>query len=494
MNRDELLANLEQQEPWDILVVGGGATGLGVAVEAASRGFRTLLVERSDFAKATSSRSTKLIHGGVRYLEQGNLTLVVDALRERGRLLRNASGLVWPLPLIVPVYRWWESPYYGIGLKLYDLLAGRLRVGRSQWLSEQETLNEMPGLNPTGLRGGALFYDAQFDDSRMAIALARTAAGKGGVLLNYVGVDSFLHRNGQICGASVRDQLTGSTYEVRARAVINCTGVFSDQVRNLDGESESLIVVSQGSHVVLDREFLPGKNGLLIPKTRDGRVLFAIPWNNRIVAGTTDMLVDEPELEPKPHEDEIDFILSHLGQYLRHEPKIDDVRSVFAGLRPLVRSSKSRRTAALSRDHSLVVSGSGLVSVVGGKWTTYRKMGEDAVDRATEVAGLEFHPSVTKDLPLQGGDESEPASRATQLHPAAPYSSEDVVRAVRDEWACTVEDVLSRRTRLLLLDARASIETAPRVAGIMACELGHDQIWETEQISAYTSLAQRYLP
>lgn len=509
MNRSELISAAQAGAPWDALIIGGGATGLGVAVEAASRGYRTLLLEQADLCKGTSSKSTKLIHGGVRYLEQGNVRLVVDALRERGRLLRNAPHLVKPLPMIIPIYRWWEKTYYGAGLGLYDLLAGKLRVGRSKWLSREDTLRQLPTLGATGLRGGVLFWDAQFDDTRLGIALARTFADRGGILINYFQVTALLKSGKRINGVLASDEFSGTQHEIEARVVINCTGVFSDQVREMDGDRNALIAASRGSHVVLDRSFLRSDTALLIPRTTDGRVLFAIPWHDRVVAGTTEVPVSQPELEPRPTQDEIDFIISHLGHYLETKPASSDILSVFAGLRPLVKADGSGRTSSLSRDHVQIVSESGLVSVIGGKWTTYRKMGEDAVNQAVQVANLPPGQSITPDLCLESGSwEEDPAGTskslsrliddnpvlAGPLHANTFYCLAEVVRAVREEWACTVEDVLARRTRLLLLDAKASIEAAPAVAALMAAELGHDEKWQENQVTDFQTLALRYLP
>lgn len=511
MNRDELLSRLEKNSPWDFLVIGGGATGLGVALEATSRGFRTLLLEQSDFAKGTSSKSTKLIHGGVRYLQQGNVSLVKSALRERGRLLRNAPHIVRPLPLVIPTYSRWQTLYYTCGLKCYDLLAGKWRVERSKLLSARQIRELAPGLKVEGLRGGILFYDAQFDDTRLSMALARSCHYRGGVLLNYTKVTSLLKSKNLVTGATAVDQLTGTQLEIEARVIVNCTGAFSDQVRSLEGKVDSLISASQGSHVVLDRSFLAGSHsGVLIPNTSDGRVLFAIPWNDRVLAGTTDVPVDSVELEPKPLKEEIEFILSHLGRYLAKEPKLCDLLSVFAGIRPLVKSDSSTATASTSRDHQVIVSPAGMVSVLGGKWTTYRKMAEDAVEAAAQAAGLTAKKeSVTKNLPLydinqeSGPDKvttslsqliSENQALAEPIHPSASYCLAEVVRAVREEWACTLEDVLARRTRLLILDARASMEAAPKVAALMAAEMNRDRQWQKEQVDSFCKVASRYLP
>ncbi|HYU31481.1 MAG TPA: glycerol-3-phosphate dehydrogenase/oxidase [Thermoanaerobaculia bacterium] len=498
-----------------MLVVGGGATGLGVAVEAASRGYRTLLLERSDFAKGTSSRSTKLIHGGVRYLRQGNVALVLEALRERGLLMRNAPHQVRNLSIVVPAYDWWEGPFYGAGLRLYDLLAGRLGLGPSHRLSREETLERIPTLEPEGLRGGIVYHDGQFDDARLAVTLARTLAAQGGVPINYMEVTALLKSGEQVCGVRARDAETGEEREIPARVVVNATGVFADGLRRQDDpESEPLLAPSQGVHLVLDRSFLPGTSGILVPHTTDGRVLFALPWHGRTVVGTTDTAVPEPVAEPRASAQEIELLLTHTARYLTRDPTPADVLSCFAGLRPLVRAGESRSTASLSRDHTLVVAPSGLVTITGGKWTTYRKMGQDTVDHAALAGGLPERPSVTESLHLHGwtehipppdegtayGSDAEALDRLAgerpgwgdPLHPRLPYRVCETVWAARHEMARTVEDVLARRTRALLLDARSSLEAAPVVARLLAVELGRGESWVQAQVEAYGAVARGY--
>jgi glycerol-3-phosphate dehydrogenase len=518
MTRKELLQHLKDpSHVWDLIVIGGGATGLGTAVEAASRGYRVLLLEQSDFAKATSSRSTKLIHGGVRYLRQGNLSLVLEALHERGHLLKNAPHLVRNLSFVVPLYDWWEGPFYGIGLKFYDMMAGRLGLGPSRLLSREETLERLPTMEPKGLRGGVIYHDGQFDDSRLALSLARTLEDLGGIPINYMRVTGLAKTGGLTSGVNVRDLEEERDYTLNARGVINATGVFSDEVRKLDdSDAGPVMAPSQGAHLVLDRSFLPGDNAIMIPQTSDGRVLFAVPWHDRIVLGTTDTPVDSVTLEPRPLQEEIDFILSQAARYLVRPPTRADVLSAFAGLRPLVRSEDGGDSAALSREHLVLISGSGLVTITGGKWTIYRKMGEDTIDQAAAVAGLEDRPSATTTLRLHGwqengavsypwdvyGSDASSVRSLTEgttgwdllLHPNLPYYAGQVIWAVRMEWARTVEDVLARRTRALLLDARASMEIAPRVAELMAGELGRDQAWQQEQVTQYRELAEGYLP
>ncbi len=503
---------------WDILIIGGGATGLGAAVDAASRGYKTLLVERDDFAKGTSSRSTKLVHGGVRYLKQGNISLVNEALRERGRLCANAPHLVRHLSFIVPSYGWWEGPFYGVGLKLYDLLAGKMGLKPSRMLSKEKTLSKLPNLNPEDLRGGVMYYDGQFDDARLAIHLALTAFDHGATLLNACEVVGLLKEGDEVYGARLLDRESGERFEVCARVVINATGVFVDDVRRLDEpDAEDMVSPSQGVHVVLPGRFLNSQTAIMVPQTADGRVLFAIPWYDKLVVGTTDTAVERPSAEPRPLEEELEFLLTHAQEYLAHPPTRADVLSCFAGLRPLVSAGKGKRTAALSRDHTLHVSRSGLITVTGGKWTTYRKMAEDVIDEAAGLGGLADTPCRTHDLRLHGwveGDDehiidfrsvygadlarvdalaAEDPALAAPLHERLPYRGAEVVWAARAEMARTVEDCLARRTRALLLDARAALEAAPLVASLMARELGHGEEWARAQVESFTALAGGYL-
>jgi glycerol-3-phosphate dehydrogenase len=517
MNREALLDRALDHGEFDLLVVGGGATGLGVAVEAASRGYDTLLLEQADFAQGTSSRSTKLAHGGVRYLRQGNISLVLEALHERGLLIRNAPHLVHHLGFVVPLYDWWEGPFYGVGLKVYDVMAGRLGLGPSENLSPAETLERIPTIEPEGLRGGVIYFDGQFDDARLAVTLARTADDLGAIVLNHIAVTGIEHEGGLARSVTARNALTGREYRFRARGIVNAAGVFTDSIRNLDDPTaDPILRPSQGVHIVLDRSFLPGDSAIMVPETDDGRVLFAVPWHDRVIVGTTDTPVPEATLEPRPLEQEIEFLLTHAVRYLTKDPTPADVLSCFAGLRPLVSVGRDRDTAELSRDHTVLVSPSGLVTITGGKWTTYRRMGEDCVNQAAQVAGLERRPSRTENMKLHGWDEeldpSDPQSvygtdiRSLQvmirsrpelnerLHPALPYKRCEVVWAVREEMARRVEDVLARRTRALLLDARASVEAAPVVARLMADELGRDPEWIESETAAFSALAEGYLP
>jgi len=403
MNRDMMLGHLDEPGPWDVIIVGGGATGLGCAIDAAARGYRTLLLERRDFAQGTSSRSTKLAHGGVRYLQRGDIALVTEALRERGLMRRNASHLVHDRQFVVPNYDWWEAPFYGVGLKVYDLLAGKLGFGASRVLSKEETIERLPNIETDGLRGGVLYFDGQFDDARLAVDMAKTAADQGATVLNYVNVTGLIHEDGLVTGVVAHDEESGKDFELGAHVVVNATGVFSDSVRQLDDpSSQPIIRASQGIHIVLDADFLPGESAIMVPHTDDGRVLFAIPWLGKVVVGTTDTPRDEIEAEPRPLPEEVDFLLRHCARYMTHDPEPADVRSAFAGLRPLVGGTSDDSTATLSRDHDVSISRSGLVTIAGGKWTTYRRMAEDTINQACLVGGLSEAPCVTADLNIHG--------------------------------------------------------------------------------------------
>jgi glycerol-3-phosphate dehydrogenase len=513
--RREIIERLRAGERWDLLVIGGGATGLGTAVDAASRGYRTVLVEAHDFAKGTSSRSTKLIHGGVRYLAQGKISLVREALHERGLLYRNAPHLVRDLTFVVPSYSWWAVPYYGAGLKVYDLLAGRMGLGKSKAISREEALTRAPTLVQDGLRGAIVYDDAQFDDARLAITLLRTFLDLGGTAFNYAPVIGLVKESGRISGARIRDEESGEELLLSARSVVNATGVFVDQIRKLDDASASAMIhPSQGAHLVLDGRFLPGDSAVLVPHTDDSRVLFAIPWHGRTLIGTTDTPVTAIPVEPRPLEEEVEFLLSHARRYLNPGPRREDVLSVFAGLRPLVGAGDTRRTARISREHVVQTSASGLVTIAGGKWTTYRPMGASAVDAAIEAGGLDPRKSETADLMLHGARRSarpddplavygsdadaiktlvdQRPEWGERLHRDLPYIGAEVIWSARHEMARTVEDVLARRTRALILDARASREIAPRVAALMAEELGCSRGWQEEQVRQFDALASAY--
>jgi glycerol-3-phosphate dehydrogenase len=518
MTRSEMYRRLRGHTgPWDMIVAGGGATGAGVAIDAASRGYSVLLLEQSDFGKGTSSRSTKLVHGGVRYLEQGNLSLVMEALKERGLLLQNAPHLVRNLGFVVPNYDWWEAPFYGVGLKLYNLLAGKYGFGASRILSKEETLRELPTIRTEGLRGGVIYFDGQFDDSRLLINLVTTAFEQGAVLLNYARVTG-IHKDREsfVDGVQARDMETGEEFEANGRVVINATGPFSDQLRRqADPGVQPLIAPSQGIHLVFDGSFLAGESAIMVPHTSDGRVMFAIPWHGHTVVGTTDTPIEEAALEPVALAQEIEFILQTAGLYLAKKPTRADILSVFAGIRPLVRSGGNGNTAALSRDHTIRIENSGMITICGGKWTTYRHMAEDCVDQAATLARLPekscvtahlnihgYHPTSERFGPLAVYGSDAPgvqalmeadASLAERLHPRLPYTGAEVVWAARQEMARTVEDVLARRLRALFLNARAAMEMAPRVAELLAREFGRDENWTAEQVRIFGETGKKYL-
>ena len=503
--------------PWDIVVVGGGATGCGVAVDAASRGHSVLLLEADDFAKGTSGRSTKLAHGGVRYLQRGEFRLVAESLLERKRLLLNAPHLARAQAFLVPAYRWWEIPYYGFGLGLYGLLSGSAGIGASRRLDRREALERVPTVRPEGLRGGILYFDGQFDDARLAVALARTAIDHGAVCLNHAPVTGLARDSaGRVAGVRFCDRETGRAHEATGRVVVNATGVFCDSLRRLDRpDAPPLVSPSQGTHLVLDRSFLPGDTALMVPRTSDGRVLFAIPWQNHALVGTTDVAISEPTPEPRATEAEVDFILENAGRYLRQAPARGDVLARFTGIRPLVKAAAGS-TAALSRDF-ITREENGLLTITGGKWTTYRGMAQRATDQAEEIGRLPRRPCRTADLRLHGyveaaEDPSDPLAchgseaggirdlmaaepaLAAPLHERFPYAAAEVVWAARREMARTVEDVLARRMRVLLLDARAAMRMAPAVARLLAAELGRDAAWEADQARLFNDLARGYLP
>lgn len=502
---------------WDILIIGGGATGIGAAIDAASRGYKTLLVERDDYGKGTSSKSTKLIHGGVRYLQQGNFSLVLEALKERAILKRNAPHIVHDLKFVVPTYDWWESPFYGIGLKLYDWLAGKEGFGDSEFLSKEETVKYIPTVSQEGLRGGVIYHDGQFDDTRLLVNMMQTAKEQGAVILNYTEFLEF-KKNDQnvICGAVIQDVFSKEKTKIKTKSIINATGVFSDSIRQKDEPSlQRIISSSQGVHIVLDKEFLPGNTAIMIPDTEDGRVLFAVPWHDKILIGTTDTPVSEYTSEPLPKKDEINFLLTHAAKYLTMTPTKKDVRSIFVGLRPLVKNGNAENTAEISREHVIEISKSGLISIAGGKWTTYRKMAEDVIDKATMVALIPFVKSETEFLNIHGyctpnaqqnllaiyGTDAKNIEELTdndpelavQIHPDYPFIKAQIIWAAQQEDAKTIEDVLARRIRFLFLDAKASIDSCELVANLLAGELGKDKDWIQKQITDYTVLAKQYI-
>lgn len=517
MTRNEMVHRRESHgKCWDMIIVGGGATGVGVAIDAASRGYDTLLLEQSDFGKGTSSRSTKLVHGGVRYLEQGNISLVMEALKERGLLRQNAPHLVSDLAFVVPNYDWWEAPFYGLGLKVYNLLSGKYGFGPSKILSKEETLELLPTIKTDGLRGGVMYYDGQFDDTRLLINMVTTAFEQGATLLNYTEVTGLLKDDeGFVNGVVARDVENGNEFTAEAKIVVNATGPFTDKLRQkADPSVKPMISPSQGIHLVFDRSFLPGSSAIMVPHTSDGRVMFAIPWHKHTVVGTTDTPIPQATLDPVPFEKEVEFILTTASQYLHKPPTREDVLSVFVGIRPLVKAGNGGNTAALSRDHTIHIDESGLLNITGGKWTTYRHMAEDCVNHAATLGKLPEKDCVTKHLNIHGfhsqaakfgplamyGSDapaiqalmrSDPAL-AQPLHRELPYVAAEVVWAARQEMAETVEDVLARRTRGLFLNSEAAIESAPRVAELLAGELGRDRSWIEGQLSEFGRIAQHF--
>lgn len=508
----------KQTEPWDVVVIGGGATGLGTAVDAASRGYKTLLLEQHDFAKGTSSRSTKLVHGGVRYLQQGDISLVLEALKERGLMIQNAPHLVKNQAFIIPNYEWWDGPFYQVGLKVYDLMSGKLGIGSSKKLSKEETVDHIPTIDQNGLKGGVVYYDGQFDDARMALTLAKTAKQYNGVVINYFKVTGLeKDEHGIICGVKGQDLESEKHYSIKAKTVVNATGVFADHVKKMDDpDVKDMIQPSQGIHLVVSKDFLPDKYAIMVPQTKDGRVMFAVPWHDKVVLGTTDTMIEKPVLEPQARDSEIDFILETAGQYLAKQPTRADVLSVFSGLRPLAKpEGDDKSTKEISRHHKVMISQSGLITVIGGKWTTYRKMAEDTVDNAMLIGDLPERKCITMNLPVYGYDknldlttdplavygtekyqlldlEEENPELAEILSETLPLRKSQVVWAVKHEMARTVEDMLARRVRGLFLDSKESLRIAFVVANIMAKELGKDQDWVEDQIEEFNEVAANY--
>ena len=516
MNRKEMLQQIESTSQWDLIIIGGGATGLGSALDAAVRGYKTLLIEQNDFAKGTSSRSTKLVHGGVRYLAQGNIKLVIEALKERGRLLRNAPHITSAQSFVLPVFSGWQKFYYSIGLKMYGILSGGLSLGSTEILSKQKTEKLLPSLRSENLKGGIKYFDGQFDDTRLSIDLASTAVYYGATVLNYCKAIGFKKKDGKITSVIIKDELNNIEYDLRSNAFINATGVFTDAVIQMDDALQhDLVSPSQGIHLVIDKKYFVGSNALMIPKTDDGRVLFAVPWHNEIVVGTTDTPITNISSEPKALEEEIEFIINHFNRYCNTSIERKNVKSVYAGLRPLVKHGNGQKTSLLSRDHTIIVAKSGLVSIIGGKWTTYRKMAQDAVNNALFISKLKFTECSTQTLPIGKwgwpidktnhwhvyGTNAKLIKKLTEennlwnekIHSLFPHIKAEIIWFVRNEMAMTVEDVLARRTRILFLDAQAAIEASPVVAELMMIEMKKDEEWKQQQIQSFKTLANQYL-
>ncbi|MDP3311728.1 glycerol-3-phosphate dehydrogenase/oxidase [Lutibacter sp.] len=516
--RDTLIKQLKENSDWDVIVIGGGATGLGVALDSTTRGYKTLLLEQVDFSKGTSSRSTKLLHGGVRYLAQGNIDLVKEALYERGLLLKNASHLVSNQSFIIPNYSWWDNFFYAVGLKFYDILAGKLSFGKSTRINKKETISRLETINNEHLKGGVVYHDGQFDDARLAVNIAQTCIENGATVLNHFKVNQLLKNgNGFVNGVIAQDTETSISYNLNAKVVINATGVFTDEILQMDNvKAKNIVRPSQGIHLILNKSFLPGNDAIMIPKTDDGRVLFLVPWQNKVVVGTTDTLLDSHSLEPKALDKEVNFILSTANRYLNKKVEKEDVLSIFAGLRPLaVSKGNSEKTKEISRSHKIIVSNSELITITGGKWTTFRRMAQDTVNKAIALGklpnrscktkNLQIHgamasPHKTQHLNLYGSDQDaiqnlimKLPELGEKLHERLPYTKAEIVWAIRYEMARTIEDILARRVRALFLDAKAAIEIAPKVAEILAKELTKDKLWQKQQIKEFTSIANQYV-
>ncbi len=520
MKREELISKVsDESKVWDMIVIGGGATGLGVALDAALRGYSVAMLEQHDFAKCTSSRSTKLVHGGVRYLQKGDVALVREALIERGRLKHNAPHLVKDQTFVIPNYTHFDNLLYICGLTLYDMLSwGGLSLGRSLFVSKKRASKYLPTITTNGLKGGVIYHDGQFDDSRLAVNLAQSCNENGGCAVNHVKVTGILHDQvGKVAGVIAEDMETNKKYQMKAKSVVNATGVFVDDIIQMDKPSDHrLVKPSQGVHLVFDKSFLNSDYALMIPSTSDGRVLFAVPWHNKVVVGTTDIVREKAELEPVPLEEEIDFIMKTAGLYMTRKPERKDILSIFAGQRPLAAPRKEgKSTKEISRSHKIIVSDNNLITITGGKWTTYRKMAEDTVDQAIslnlvapkkcqsknfKIHGYKPNPDLSNHMYVYGSDmaaierlaDSNP-KMAAKIHPDYNYTVAEVVWAVREEMARSIEDVLSRRVRLLIIDARAAITAAPIVAEVIAEELGFGQEWIKNQLQNFNNLAQNFI-
>ena len=516
--RETLVKQIQENSEWDVIVIGGGATGLGVALDATTRGYKTLLLEQVDFAKGTSSKSTKLLHGGVRYLAQGNIDLVKEALYERGLLLKNASHLVSNQSFIIPNYSWWNNFFYAFGLKVYDILAGKLSFGKSTRINKKETTSRLKTIKKEHLKGGVVYHDGQFDDSRLAVNIAQTCIEYGAVILNHFKVKQLLKNNdGVVNGVVANDSETNMSYNLKAKVIINATGIFTDEILQMDNVgAKNIVRPSQGIHLVLDKSFLLGNDAIMIPKTDDGRVLFLVPWHDRVIVGTTDTLLNSYSLEPKALDEEVNFIISTVNKYLNKKVCKADVLSIYAGLRPLAATKdNSEKTKEISRSHKIIVSNSELITITGGKWTTFRRMAEDTINKAISIGKLPNVSCKTTVLQIHGSKESlhnahhlniygsdqdsiqkliiETPELGEKLHFRLPYTKAEIIWGIRKEMARTVDDILARRVRALFLDAKAAIEVAPLVASMLAKELGKDKLWQQQQIKEFTAIASHYI-
>ncbi len=499
---------------YDIIIIGGGATGSGIALDASYRGFKTLLLEKNDFSEGTSSRSTKLVHGGVRYLEAAfkkldinQFNLVKEGLKERSRLLKNAPHLCSRLTLVTPMYKLWELPYMFAGLTMYDLISGKRGLGRSSIVFKNKMISDFPSIKKKGLVGGVKYYDGSFNDARLNISLLQSAKKYNCDCKNYHEVNGFIYKDKKISGLRVKDSINDKEFEVHAPIIINATGAFSDEVRLLDDKNtKKLLDISSGIHIVLDKKYLPSKEGLMIPKTQDGRVLFILPWMGKCLVGTTDeptKLSGHPEVAEK----DIEYILKHLEIYF--DLKIDkkEILSSWSGIRPLVAVDKNASTSSIVREHLIVKSNSGLVSIIGGKWTTYRKMAEEVVDYVISEYDLEKKECGTKKLKLVGsenftkelkvdsldeetskhlicmyGDKADEVpkcvSKIKKLHPRYSYINAEVVYSIREEFVKKPIDFLVRRSNIALIDIEVAKEMLDTVLDIMQKELN----WDDEKV------------
>ncbi len=509
MNRESAVKQLQTTPHWNIVIIGGGATGASIALDAASRGLRVALIERDDFGKGTSSRSTKLVHGGVRYLAQGNVSLVRDALHERTLLRTNAPNVVHELSFLVPCANRLQHLWYAMGFFVYDLLAGKSGFAKARRLNQRQCQQRVPTIAPSKSKFGILYSDGQFDDSRLLIDIVKTAHSLGAVVCNYLEATGLVKDDqGKVVGVRVvqREGSDGpESFELIADCVINATGPFCDELRKVnDSATKPMIAPSQGVHIVLDKSFLPGDSAVIVPKTSDGRVIFMIPWLGHTVIGTTDTPIERAVSEPAAREEEIEFLLRTSSEYLSKQPTRSDILSIYTGIRPLVRSGAVGKTSKLSRDHTIEIATSGLITITGGKWTTARKMAQDCVDQAlvsASMRGVQPVPCSTRTLSLIGDEGSkitamlrESPELAEPLVTGYPYRLVDVIFAARYEMGRSIEDILARRTRLLFLNAAAALKAAPGVARLLAVELNKDTVWIDEQLKQFRETAAHFLP
>lgn len=502
-------------QPFDVIVIGGGATGLGVAVESVTRGYRTLLLEAYDYGKGTSSKSTKLVHGGIRYLANFDFALVKEGLEERYYFLNNAPHVAKKQSYLIPFHGFFEKVKYSLGIALYDKFAKNKKIGKSRFLSKKQMLSQAPQINLRGLSGGAIYYDGVFDDTRMLVTLLRTFEEQGGVAFNYHPVTDFTYQGNRINGVKVLNSLQDQQLEFSAKVVINATGTLTDILLNKAEPQlqHKTISVAQGTHLVFDKAIFNSPHCLVIPETSDGRILFVSPWHDKIIVGTTDVPIEQPSIEPVAQPAEIAFILETLNRYTAKPVTKEQVRSVFCGQRPLVCDPTEKATKKISRKHEILETANGLISIVGGKWTIYRRMGEDTINYAVQRNYLPASQSVTQNFKLFGYSTSvlesvlsvygsqadailtiqKQTANFAKIHPDLPYLQAEVIYQVREEHAKTVEDVLARRTHAVLLDAKAARQSAKLVAQLMATELDCDEVWVERQVQAFENFITAYI-